>query len=81
MEDPSNRKRPRSNLTVTLGLFVCFCFVLLLFVCVCVSFCLIRATPTAYGGTQARVPLRAVAAGLRHSDSNMGSELRLPPTP
>ena len=27
-------------------------------------FCLFRATPVAYGGSQARVPVRAIAAGL-----------------
>ena len=35
----------------------------------------------AYGGSQARGLIRAVAASLRHSHSNMGSEPRLRPTP
>ena len=35
-----------------------FCFVL---------FCLFRATPVAYGGSQARGLIRAVATGLRQS--------------
>ena len=35
--------------------------------------------PAAYGGSQARGQIRAVAAGLHHS--NAGSELRLQPTP
>ena len=40
------------------------------------SFCLFfRAAPTAYGGSQARGPIRATAAGLHHSHSNVGSEL------
>ena len=39
------------------------------------------ATPMAYGGSQARDLIGAVAAGLRQSHSNMGSELRLQPTP
>ena len=39
--------------------------------------CLFRATPTAYGGFQARGRIRAVAAGLRHSHSNSGSDLHL----
>ena len=47
-------------------------------VCVCVLF---RATPVAYGGSQARVLIKAAAAGLRHSHSNAGSEPRLQPTP
>ena len=45
------------------------------------SFGLFRATPMAYGGSQARGPVRAVAAGLHHSHSNSGSKLRLWPTP
>jgi len=31
------------------------------------------APPTAYGGSQARGPMGAVAAGLRQSHSNVGS--------
>ena len=42
-----------------------------------VLFLLFRAVPTAYGGSQARGLIRATAAGLRHSYSNAGSELRL----
>ena len=38
-----------------------------------------RAIPAAYGGSQARSQIRAVAAGLCHS--NVGSELHLRPTP
>ena len=34
----------------------------------------------AYGGSQARGLIRAVAAGLRHSHSNSGSEPHLRPT-
>ena len=30
-------------------------------------YCLFRATPVAYGGSQARGPIGAVAAGLHHS--------------
>ena len=43
-------------------------------------FCLFAiswATPAACGGSQARGPIRAVAAGLCQSHSNMGSEVRL----
>ena len=39
-----------------------------------IYFRLLRATPGAYGGSQARGPIGAVAAGLRHSRSKMGSE-------
>ena len=44
-------------------------------------FCLFRATPMAYGGSQAGGRIRAVAAGLHHNHSNMGSKLHLWPTP
>ena len=40
-----------------------------------------RATPVAYGGSQARDPIGAVAANLHHSHSNARSEPRLRPTP
>ena len=39
------------------------------------------AAPAAYGGSQARDGIGAVAAGLHQSRSNMGSEPRLWPTP
>uniref|UniRef100_A0A4X1VTB9 RAS related n=1 Tax=Sus scrofa TaxID=9823 RepID=A0A4X1VTB9_PIG len=45
------------------------------------NFCLFRAAPVAYGGSQARGPVRATAAGLRHSHSHARSELNLRPTP
>ena len=35
----------------------------------------------AYGSSQARGQIQAIAAGLHHSHSNDGSELRLQPTP
>ena len=44
-------------------------------------FFLFRAAPLAHGGPQARGPIGAVAAGLPHSQSNVGSEPRLRPTP
>ena len=40
-----------------------------------------RATPAAYGGSQARGLIGAVTAGLHHSHSNAGSESCLQPTP
>ena len=43
--------------------------------------CLFRATPVAYGSSQARDPIRAVATGLCQSHSNTRSELCLRPTP
>ena len=50
----------------------------LVFVVVVVVF---RAALAAYGGSQARGLIRAVAAGLHHSHSNAGSKPNLPPTP
>ena len=47
--------------------FICFCLFVLLF----------RATPMAYGGSQSRDLIRAVATGLYHSHSNIISELHL----
>ena len=44
---------------------------------VCMYFCLfafLGAAPAAYGGSQARGLIRAVATGLRQSHSNMGAE-------
>ena len=46
-----------------------------------ILFCLFRPESTAYGGSQARGPIGAVASSLHHSHSNSGSELRLQPTP
>ena len=42
---------------------------------------LFRTSPTAYGGSQARGQIGAVAASLRHNHSNARSELSLWPTP
>ena len=47
-------------------------------------FCLFafsRATTVAYGGSQARDRIGAVATSLHQSHSNVGSKLRLQPTP
>ena len=53
-------------------------FIYLFFSCL---FVISWATPMAYGGSQARGRIRAVATGLRQSHSNAGSEPRLQPTP
>ena len=48
------------------------------------SFCLFAiswAAAAAYGGSKARGPIGAVATGLHHSHSNVGSEKCLWPTP
>ena len=44
-------------------------------------FCFLRAISVASGGSRARGPIRATAASLHHSHSNMGSKLCLWPTP
>ena len=40
-------------------------------------FLLFRAAPAAYGGSQARGQIRALAASLQHSHNNSGSEPHL----
>ena len=45
------------------------------------SFGLFKATPMAYGDSQARGQIRAVVAGLHHSHSNSGSKPHLWLTP
>ena len=54
-------------------LFVCFLAFWL--------FAFSKAAPMAYGGTQARGLIGAVAADLPQSHSSVGSEPRLRPTP
>ena len=51
-----------------------------LFIYFCL-FAFLRAAPAAYGGSQARGRIVAVAASLRYSNSNVGSEPHLRPTP
>ena len=52
-----------------------------LFIYLFCLFAISRATPAAYGGSQARGQIRAVDAGLHQSHSNTGSKPRLGPTP
>ena len=71
--------------TLTYGcamtVFFLFCpsfwAVFFFFVVVVVVVLLFRATPEAYGSSRARGGIRAVAAGLHHSQSNVGSEPHL----
>ena len=44
-------------------------------------FFLFRATPMAYGSSQAKGRIRAAAAGLHHSHSNNRSKAHRQPTP
>ena len=60
---------------VSLALFLFFFFFFLFF------FASSRAAPTAYGGSQARGQIGAVAAGLHHSHSHTRSEPCLRPPP
>ena len=58
----------------------------LISLCVCflwgfLVFCPFRAAPAAYGGSQARGRIRALAASLRQSHSNARSEQHVQPTP
>ena len=53
-----------------------YLFIYLFFV-----FVFFRAASVAYGGSQARGLIEAVASGLCQSHSNMGSEPRQQPTP
>ena len=68
---------------ICVGYFAFVIFVvivsLLLFLVLC--FRLFRATPKAYGGSQARGWIRAIAAGLCHSYNNARSEPCLWPIP
>ena len=58
-----------------------FFFVFLSVVVVVAVVAISWAAPAAYGGSQARGRIGAVATGLRQSHSNVGSEPRLQPTP
>ena len=57
---------------------------IIFFIFIYLFFCLFAiswAAPVAYGGSQARGLIGAVATGLRQNHSNAGSEARLQPTP
>ena len=56
-------------------------FLKILFYFIFCLFAFSRAAPAAYGGSQARGLIGAVASGPRQSHSNSGSELHLQPTP
>jgi len=54
---------------------------IIFFFFVFLSFAFSRAALVAYGGSQVRGRIRAVATGLRQSHSNAGSQPCLQPTP
>ena len=68
-------------LMFTPGKIYLFIFFVFLFVFFVVVVAISWAAPAAYGGSQARGLIGAVAASLRQSHSNAGSEPRLQPTP
>ena len=49
--------------------------IIIIYIFLC--FCLFRATPAAFGGSQTRGPTGAVASGLHHSHSNDGNSYLL----
>ena len=73
VSETEGRERERGKSLQSFVLSVC------LFVCLFCLFAISWAAPMAYGGSQARSRIRAVAAGLSHS--NVGSEPCLRPTP
>ena len=56
-------------------------FIIIIIIITICLFAISWAAPAAYGGSQARGLIGAVATGLRQSHSNAGSEPRLQPTP
>ena len=75
VSETEGRERERGKSLQSFVLSVC------LFVCLFCLFAISWAAPMAYGGSQARDLIGAVAASLHQSHSNTGSELRLQPTP
>ena len=61
--------------TVNSLILIYFIIIIFIFICLFIYFAFSRATPMAYGGSQTRGLIGAVAAGLCHSYSNSGSEL------
>ena len=69
---------PKPHTTLIINFYDKYLFCLFVFAS---FFAFSRAAPAAYGGSQARGLIGAVATGLRQSHSNTGSELSLRPTP
>ena len=72
---------PMIYLFILFFYFLFFCLLSFVVVVVVVIVAISWAAPVAYGGSQARGLIGAVATSLRQSHSNMGSEPRLQPTP
>ena len=75
VSETEGRERERGKSLQSFVLSVC------LFVCLFCLFAISWAAPMAYGGSQARGRIGAIAASLRQSHSNVGSEPCLRPTP
>ena len=73
--ETEGRERERGKSLQSFVLSVC------LFVCLFCLFAISWAAPMAYGGSQARGLIGAVAASLLQSHRNTRSEPRLQPTP
>ena len=82
-KDQKKKKKKTKN-NITLSYLYSFYIFFLFFVCHLLfsfSFSFSRAAPEAYGGSQARGLMEAIAASLRQSHSNAGSEPHLQSTP
>ena len=75
VSETEGRERERGKSLQSFVLSVC------LFVCLFCLFFFFLAAPMAYGVSQARGRIGAIAASLRHSHFNVGSEPCLRPTP
>ena len=76
------KKRHKESTRFCFGFWGGFLLLFLVFfLFVFLFFVFSRATPAAYGGSQARGLIGAIAASLCQSHSNVGSELGLRPTP
>ena len=64
-----------------LYIYIFFCLFVVVVIVVVVVVAISWAAPAAYGGSQARGRIGAVATGLHQSHSNAGSEPCLQPTP
>ena len=67
-------------ITVCLCMYLMYYFFIFHFSYLFIYFPFFRATPAAYGSSQARGPIRAIVANLHHSHSNIRSEPHLRPT-
>ena len=61
-------------------IYILYIYFILFYLFICL-FAISWAAPAAYGGSQARGRIGAVAASLHHSHSHVGSEPHLRPTP